>query len=205
MRSFDLAYTFGSYEGPLQKLIHLFKYGKVESLARPLSELILESAAARPECRSRYRDSHALAQAMAAWVQPGRPLGRAGRSALWFEALQKSARVRKTESQASLDEQSRRANLKNSFAVRRPQEIAGKRILLVDDVFTTGATLRVAAAVLKNAGATHVTVLTLARVDRRNNKGFASSWMGELAAVCGPRRHRSELARRRTKSSPLAR
>ncbi len=179
MRSFDLAYTFGSYEGPLQKLIHLFKYGKVESLARPLSELIL---------RALPRDlgvDHVIAIPMhwrKEWQRGFNQAALLAEPVARRYALKLSTnlqRVRKTESQASLDEQGRRTNLKNAFAVRRPQEIAGKRILLVDDVFTTGATLRVAAAVLKNAGATHVTVLTLARVDRRNNKGFASSWMGD--------------------------
>jgi ComF family protein len=179
VRSFDLAYTFGSYEGPLQKLIHLFKYGKVESLARPLSELIL---------RALPRDlgvDHVIAIPMhwrKEWQRGFNQAALLAEPVARRYALKLSTnlqRVRKTESQASLDEQGRRTNLKNAFAVRRPQEIAGKRILLVDDVFTTGATLRVAAAVLKNAGATHVTVLTLARVDRRNNKGFASSWMGD--------------------------
>jgi competence protein ComFC len=179
IRAFDHAYAFGSYEGPLQKLIHLFKYGKVESLARPLGELIL---------RALPRDldvDHVIAIPMHWRKQWQRGFNQA---ALLAEPVARRyglklsgnlRRVRYTESQASLDEQSRRANLKNSFAVRRPEEITGSRILLVDDVFTTGATLRVAAEVLKNAGASHVTVLTLARVDRRGNKGFASSWMGE--------------------------
>jgi ComF family protein len=180
VRAFDHAYSFGSYEGPLQKLIHLFKYGKVESLARPLSELILRALPRdlnvdlvtaipmhwRKQWQRGFNQAALLAEPVAR--RYGLKLSRNLR------------RIRYTESQASLNEQSRRMNLKNSFAVRRPQEIAGRRILLVDDVFTTGATLRVAAEVLKNAGASHVTVLTLARVDRRSNKGFASSWTGGL-------------------------
>ena len=41
--SFDAAYSFGSFEDSLQHLIHLFKYGKVESLATPLSQLLLNA------------------------------------------------------------------------------------------------------------------------------------------------------------------
>ena len=48
MVNFDSAYSFGSYEGPLQQLIHLFKYGKVESLAQPLGRLFGAGIAARP-------------------------------------------------------------------------------------------------------------------------------------------------------------
>lgn len=75
-------------------------------------------------------------------------------------------RRRYTKSQAGLSEVQRKENLKNSFTIKRPQQIAGKRVLLIDDVFTTGETLRTAAAALKSAGAAHVSALTLARVDR---------------------------------------
>ena len=61
-------------------------------------------------------------------------------------------RKRYTKAQAALTEVQRRDNLKDSFCVRNAQQIAGKRILLIDDVFTTGATLRSAASELKAAG-----------------------------------------------------
>jgi predicted amidophosphoribosyltransferase len=50
-----------------------------------------------------------------------------------------------------------------SFAVRKPENVREKRILLVDDVFTTGATVNACARVLMDAGAARVDVLTLAR------------------------------------------
>ncbi|MDQ2843380.1 MAG: ComF family protein [Acidobacteriota bacterium] len=85
-------------------------------------------------------------------------------------------RKRYTQAQAGLGESERRKNLKGSFAVRRGQQVAGKRILLIDDVFTTGASLRAASEALKSAGAAHVSVLTVARVDRRAHyDSFASS------------------------------
>ena len=76
-------------------------------------------------------------------------------------------RTRYTNSQAGLSERERRDNLKDSFFVKNARQVAGQRILLVDDVYTTGATLRAAAKSLKDAGAVHVSALTLARVDKR--------------------------------------
>jgi predicted amidophosphoribosyltransferase len=54
-------------------------------------------------------------------------------------------------------------NVAGAFALRRPQDVSGMSVLLVDDVFTTGATLNECADVLKNAGAVSVIALTLAR------------------------------------------
>jgi ComF family protein len=83
-------------------------------------------------------------------------------------------RSRHTRAQAGLSETERRTNLKDAFAIRNPAHITGKRILLVDDVLTTGATLRAATEALKSAGAAHVSVLTLARVGHRSKQDFAS-------------------------------
>lgn len=73
-------------------------------------------------------------------------------------------RLRPTEPQTSFNGAARRTNLKNAFAVVKPHRLAGKKILLIDDVFTTGTTVNECARVLKKAGAAEVMVLTLARV-----------------------------------------
>jgi ComF family protein len=76
-------------------------------------------------------------------------------------------RTRPTLPQTDLDAESRRANVRDAFRVRRPGEVAGRRLLLVDDVLTTGATAGAAARALRAAGAAAVGVLALARVVAR--------------------------------------
>jgi ComF family protein len=73
-------------------------------------------------------------------------------------------RVRHTPPQVHLNPDERRQNVQGAFALKDPSGVRGKNILLVDDVFTTGATVNECARVLKKAGAGRVTVYTLARV-----------------------------------------
>jgi ComF family protein len=75
-------------------------------------------------------------------------------------------RVRATPSQSGGPAE-RRRNVRQAFAVRRPGQVLGRRWLLVDDVFTTGATVNACAATLRRSGAAAVGVLTLARVAGR--------------------------------------
>lgn len=73
-------------------------------------------------------------------------------------------RVSTTEKyRAGLDRKGRRDTVAGAFAVSHPRLVEGENILLVDDVFTTGATVSACAEVLITAGATHVNVLTVAR------------------------------------------
>jgi predicted amidophosphoribosyltransferase len=76
-------------------------------------------------------------------------------------------RARPTLPQTDLDPAARRANVRDAFRVPRPATVLGRRLLLVDDVHTTGATVGAAARALRAAGAAAVGVLTLARVVRR--------------------------------------
>jgi ComF family protein len=76
-------------------------------------------------------------------------------------------RVKATPSQGGLNPTARRRNVGGAFSVQRPARIAGKRILLIDDVLTTGATADACTKVLRDAGAACVDVLVLARVPVR--------------------------------------
>lgn len=76
-------------------------------------------------------------------------------------------RLRETASQATLDRAGRRANVRGAFGVEplRQGELRGKRVLLVDDVMTSGASLQAAAAALREAGTARVAAVVLARTD----------------------------------------
>lgn len=72
-------------------------------------------------------------------------------------------RVHTERHRAGMDARSRRDSVAKAFAIRHPKLVAGRRVLLVDDVFTTGATVSACAAVLKEAAVAEVFVLTIAR------------------------------------------
>jgi ComF family protein len=171
LRGFDAAYCFGSYEGALRELIHLYKYGRVKTLARPLGDL-LASALPRDErfdaivpvplhWRRQWQRGFNQAELLA------RDLAR--RSGI--PAVRALRRLRSTAAQAGLSNTRRRRNVASAFACRRGTlregRIEGKRILLIDDVMTTGSTAAACALALKRAGAARVALLTVARVDRR--------------------------------------
>lgn len=81
-------------------------------------------------------------------------------------AVDRNTLIRKTHTpmhRAAMDRKARELTVKNAFAVQRPKMIEGRRVLLVDDIFTSGATASNCARALKKAGAVSVNVFTLAR------------------------------------------
>ena len=82
-------------------------------------------------------------------------------------AVDALVRVKATPSQGGLSATARRRNVGGAFSIRRPAQIAGKRVLLIDDVLTTGATADACTRVLRDSGARSIDVLVLARVPAR--------------------------------------
>lgn len=78
-----------------------------------------------------------------------------------YKALKK---VRHTRPQVQCGGSERAKNVRNAFEIIYPERIKGKRVVLIDDVFTTGATIKECTKVLKKAGALSVDALTIARV-----------------------------------------
>lgn len=168
LRGFDAAYCFGSYEGTLRELIHLYKYAGIETLARPLADLLVSALPLEERFdvvipvplhwRKKWQRGFNQAELLA------RAIGRR-RGAPVLRAL---ARARFTQTQAGLSNTDRRKNVAQAFRCRRAVEtLRGKRVLLIDDVMTTGATAAACARALKQAGADKVVLATVARVDRR--------------------------------------
>lgn len=163
---FNRARALFLYQDPLKEVIHRFKYHgntaclpSLRRLAQNLPQLAAMAGAdwivPVPLHPKRLRErgfNQALLLARAFFPKDRR---------ISHDLL---VRTRVTEPQTSFNGKARRANLKNAFGVVNPQQLAGKKILLVDDVFTTGTTVNECARVLKKAGADEVMVLTLARV-----------------------------------------
>ena len=167
LRGFDAAYCFGGYEGVLRELIHLFKYGRIKTLARPLGDLL---AAALP----RDQEWHALVPVPLHWRRQWKRgfnqselLAQAIARRTALPVVKALRRVHATQTQAGLSNTNRRRNVAAAFRCRRAETVAGKKILLIDDVMTTGSTAAACALALKRAGARKVALLTVARVDRR--------------------------------------
>jgi ComF family protein len=153
------------YQGVLAEAIQRFKYQGDINLAGPLSwfwnkinleDLSFEAIIPVPLHPARLR-KRGFNQALLL----GKTLGKIHNKRILTGALR---RIRNTIPQVQLDHSERVKNVRGAFAVRKQEEIMDKRLLLVDDVFTTGATVNECARVLKKSGAKEIIVLTLARV-----------------------------------------
>jgi len=169
LRGFDRASCFGFYEGPLRSLIHLYKYSGMKPLARPLAKYLeraiaidetFDAVAAVPlHWRKKWQRGFNQSQLLARHIAKRRNL----------PLIEPLRRRRPTAVQASLAMAGRRRNVAGAFVLRPNSDVKDKRILLIDDVMTTGATASACATVLKRGGAKSVSLAALARVDRRWN------------------------------------
>jgi ComF family protein len=160
-------YDPGGAGAALATALHAFKYRGVRPLARPLAALMTARLAIPPAVvlapvplhrsrlrERRYNQAALLARAIARHVPRPVLLG---------------ALVRRvaTPPQAGLDALARRASLASAFTVAQPQAVAGRHLLVIDDVITTGATADACARALLAAGAHRVDVYAVARTPLR--------------------------------------
>lgn len=165
--AFTRARAAGIYDHSLRIAIHALKFKRRVHLAAPLGELLfhtfqqywgagdIDLVAPVPLHRKRLRQ-RGFNQAYLLVRRWSLPAG----TAIVRDLM---VRHRSTPPQTGLDRRQRRMNIKKAFTVCRPGESAGKRVLLVDDVLTTGATVDACAHILIKDGAARVDVLTLAR------------------------------------------
>jgi len=167
--AFAAAYSPFVHDGALARAIHRFKYEDKPELAGPLGGLLFARAKAflgrapavvvpvplHPARFLERKYDHATLLAV--------ELARLARATLLEGAL---TRVRDTPRQVGLSDGERARNVAGAFSAG--PKVAGQRVLLLDDVLTTGATAHAAAQTLRGAGASEVRVLTLARAVLRS-------------------------------------
>lgn len=164
----DRLHFHGAYSGPLRDLIIDYKFHGGLHRTRLLTTLAVAAlgrgAAGSPDLilPVPLHPRRLLWRGYNQSTELARGLGRALHRPVPPDAL---VRTRNTVPQLSLDMHQRRENIRDAFAAD-PAQVAGRSILLVDDVYTTGATLTECARTLRRAGAAGLSVLVLARARR---------------------------------------
>jgi ComF family protein len=161
--SFTQAWPLYPYEPPLKEALVLFKYRRKVSLATALGDLFSTASSQLPEVDlvipvplhpERLRDRE-FNQSLLLADRLGRTLHRP-------VSCRDLVRVRHTVPQTELSRRSRLKNLRKAFIVLAPERVRNKRILLIDDVLTTGTTVNECAKTLRRAGSGDVYVAALA-------------------------------------------
>ena len=172
---FGIARACGVYDKALMAVIHAFKYGEKVQLFHPLSVLLLATflkywknrpidlIVPVPLNKKRFR-KRGFNQAYLLIKDWETVMRRVDFSMQYVKVNHHVLeRIRVTLPQTGLGRKDRMSNVKKAFALSMPEAIKDCRVLLVDDVYTTGATVSECARVLLIGGATGVDILTLAR------------------------------------------
>jgi ComF family protein len=174
---FQKAVAWGVYRDTLRSLLHLLKYDGMHPLSKRLAVLLAEPILSIPNFpaelivvpvplfgakrRQRgFNQADLLARSLIPVLRRRRP---ALCVSLGSDIL---LRLRETQSQAHLTPHQRRLNVRGAFSVPRPETILDRHVLLIDDIYTTGATVRACAQALRRAGAASVWVATVARAQK---------------------------------------
>ncbi len=184
---FERAVAYGSYDGALRDLVHLLKFDQVRPAAQVLGRMLADTMTALdptlpagriavvPVPLHKHKKSQRgfnqaeliVRTALKKISRQSRIANRAGRR---FELCADTlVRLRDTGSQIGLTRPQRRENLRGAFVVKNGAAISNRNVLLVDDVYTTGATASECARVLRRAGAERVWVATVGRTLRVTN------------------------------------
>jgi len=185
---FVRAVAYGPYEYRMKEAIHALKYDRLNGAASKLGVMLAVSMSQIVEqahsemlvipvplhhakhAQRGFNQARSLAQHAIASLRKTHPS--------WRLTLASSTlmRHRSTASQAGLTPRQRRLNVRGAFSVSDPAAVKGKPVLLIDDIYTTGATARAASQALIKAGAAAVWIATLARARRiyQNRSGSSA-------------------------------
>jgi competence protein ComFC len=160
--------SFARYEGPVKEVILLFKYRGFKVLGHWLGDLLAESLGNEEDLwegvdavvpvplhpRKEKKRGFNQAQVLAKRLAKHKSLS------LLEHRLIKVANI---PAQTSLEAEEREKNVRGAFRIKKARDLEKRIVLLVDDVYTTGSTLRECSLVLKKAGATEVRAVTVAQ------------------------------------------
>ena len=165
--SFDGARSAARYDGVVGEALRKLKYEKALWLAPDMANLLHNCLKAEFPARSFDLivpvPLHHVRRRSRGYNQSAVLAHELGRQIKCPSISGMLRRIRPTTTQTNLTASQRLSNVKNAFQSRRAKWLAGRRVLLVDDVMTTGATVNACAKALKKGGASSVHVLTVAR------------------------------------------
>lgn len=165
--SYSIARSVGYYESPLLDIVHRFKYGKKVSLGKSLGKLMADyeypgfsisghTLIIPVPLHSRRLRERGFNQS----VILGREISKRFAIPMDFQTLRRHIY---TEPQVSLGKKERESNVRGAFSISEPLKIKDKKIILLDDIYTTGSTVKECSELLLKSGAHSVDVLTLSR------------------------------------------
>jgi ComF family protein len=185
---FQKACAYGAYDGELRQLIHLLKYEQVTPAANLLGEMLavaIEKLEIPNPVLMVPVPLH-FSKRRGRGFNQAELIARAALKRLAMSGMELAAdllvRQRITVSQIGLTRPQRAENIRGPFWVEHPEKIAGRCVLLVDDVLRTGTTASECARVLGKAGAEKVWVATVARTLKQTGQNFAAQPDFEIAA-----------------------
>ncbi len=170
----DGLWSFGLYRPPLKLAIQKLKYKWIKELAQNLNSIIFDSG--QPDTKALFNQ---IKKDPGTWLVTSIPLhwqrqnwrgfnqaqllGKLLAQRLGIKYLEALKKIKATKPQVSLSRDRRDQNLKNAFIIVNKEQLSAQNYLLVDDVWTTGATIKECCRLLKRSGAKKVWGLTLAR------------------------------------------
>ena len=169
---FEQVSNLGVFADPLSNLIHRLKFAH----GWTVGSLLADRAYRLPRVRALLEDIDVIAPVPLHWTRHivrgfdqahvfSRRLGKLSRKRLVYPVV----RVRATPAQSLQKRADRMRNVRNAFGLVKPRSVEGLRVLVIDDVMTTGSTVKTFARVLKQGNPQSTSVLTIAMADPKGH------------------------------------